>query len=568
MKKIVSIISILMISVIAFGQSFSANEDISWRDGKYYYFGSDEDISKSVTVSLYVYTDEETFNGYYNDIDQILKRYHILTNNKVDLTTGAENGVYDINENPNEWVSIPKDLYDLLEDCQQYSTETNGLFDITIGNVIDLWKEAIDNNFFDTISQEDFQKLITDVENLKENFPKEERLVLKEESDFFYAKIKSNVKLDLGAISKGYAIQKAKEYLVTKGVVYYQINAGASSINLGKFINRDGVTSGFSVTLTDPFSPFSNYGQFLNVADLSVTTSGNNNQYFLFNGRRYHHIISPLTFMPTIGISSVTIVGENSSELDAFSTAVFSMEINEAIGFLKNKGYSYSMYKDDGSLSVDVKNGITFKENEEREKPNGSSDNPSDFHYGNWILIGIISLVSIVLLTVSIKFIIKITKQIKMGDLKQQEQKEEPKIKKSTIRDIIMVASLTILIGAIFGIYSLWPKYVFDYVRIRKNNEIIAEIDYKIQTVNIPSTESNNDLNITYDVSQSQIIIKEKHGEEEHIIMIVGFDFSSKTAWVIEANCSDQSCVKIGTIRDSSKTIICLPNGIQIRFEE
>ncbi|MFA6801005.1 MAG: FAD:protein FMN transferase, partial [Acholeplasmataceae bacterium] len=262
---------------------------------------------------------------YKADIEDIFKTYHDLTSNYNVLpvsSTYLEN-IFSINQKIGQKLEIDEPLYMILKQAEEIKTLTNGYFDISIGKAIDLWKSIIENDYDDNIvSDEDFELVTTAIEALDFS---SNQVILSEEEGHYYIETKGdNVKLDLGAISKGYATQRAVEYLEDNNVTYYFINSGSSSLFMGKNSNLE--RDYFNIGLTCPIcSAKGSYGTIKNVMNQSVTTSGDYEQYVLHDDLRYHHIISPVTKMPMQYYHTVTLVGDDAGLLDALSTALFSM---------------------------------------------------------------------------------------------------------------------------------------------------------------------------------------------------------------------------------------------------
>lgn len=300
------------------------------------------------------------------EINDIYEMYHELTTNYDQLSAGLpyKQNIYSINQQKGIKLEIDKELYEILNLSEELREVTNGFFNIGIGKVVDEWKSIITPeelpNIGDTVflvefevyrkvtqidkgkvyvegytqsfSPFDLKMDITDlainhvISNVNAIDITDFNIELSEEENKYYVKIDGeDVKLDLGAISKGYATQKAMNYLTSEGVKYFSISAGSSSIVVGEHFQREGglywieLSNPIQVTTQNP-----GYGTFY-AKNLSVTTSGNYEQYVVNQGKRYHHIISPLTKQPAHYYHTVTLIGEDAGLLDALSTALFSM---------------------------------------------------------------------------------------------------------------------------------------------------------------------------------------------------------------------------------------------------
>lgn len=282
-------------------------------------------------ISIQIYTDDEDFaQELFDDIKDVFALYHELTTGYEPLeeNTTYKANIFEINQTLNERIEIDQALYDILIEAEEIKALTNGYFDVSVGKIVDVWKEVILNEnggfLFEEIPTSIYNQVIETLEDIE---IVEEPFTLAVEDDKYYVTINhEDVKIDLGAFSKGYATEKAHQILVESGVEYYSVTAGSSSISLGKNSGRE--TGLYHVSLANPVRESfddRSYGM-IKVQDLSVTTSGNYEQYALYNDLRFHHIISPITKLPMQHYHTVTILGQDAGFLDAVSTALFSME--------------------------------------------------------------------------------------------------------------------------------------------------------------------------------------------------------------------------------------------------
>ncbi|MBN2268381.1 MAG: FAD:protein FMN transferase [Acholeplasmataceae bacterium] len=263
------------------------------------------------------------------NLQQIFQMYHELATNEDPLpvdSTYLEN-IYSINQKTLQKLEIDEPLYMMLKKSLEYHELTEGHFDVSIGKIIDVWKETILDEMtgyvFDEIPEEVFNQVLEDVDKIEVI---DEPFTLTEESGKYYIRINhEDVKIDLGAVAKGYATQVAADYIQSLGIQNYSITSGSSSIVLGKNPDRDGEI--FIISLANPLRTGTDdrsYGK-VHVKDASITTSGNYEQYATYEGLRYHHIISPATKKPMHYYHTITIIGQDAGLLDAISTAMLSM---------------------------------------------------------------------------------------------------------------------------------------------------------------------------------------------------------------------------------------------------
>jgi FAD:protein FMN transferase len=286
-----------------------------------------------INVRLNLNSDEEK-DHYEQIIDDIFSMYHLLSTGYEPLAEDSpyKTNIYAINLNPKHDFEIDFELYEILEKAKAYYDLTWGYFDISIGHIVDTWKNVIldeENGFlFSEISEEAFQATLNTIEDIEII---EDPFDLWEDQGKYYVRLNGeHVKLDLGAISKGFATQKVADLLIEDEVQYFSISTGSSSIVLGENINRLEENGIFYIGLANPLRVPGNYEEkatygVLYVNNTSVTTSGNYEQFATYEGYRYHHIVSPKTKIPMQYYHTVSVIGNDASLLDAISTALFSM---------------------------------------------------------------------------------------------------------------------------------------------------------------------------------------------------------------------------------------------------
>ena len=279
-------------------------------------------------IRIDYHTDDEVLAAEVADgIEMILAKYHDLTNNYDEPSDDAYRpNIYEINQRIGEKIEIHQDLYDVLVLAEEMKDLTDGYFDIGIGKLVDLWKSHISSDCCETVYENNvmpddvFDATVAQAEAM--DFSDNEIILTEENGSYYIETAGENLKLDLGAISKGYATQKIREYLIEKGLTYFMINSGTSSFVFGENSNRD--TGMYLIGLEDPNNPGEPYGA-VYVKDTSLTTSGNFTQYVLHNGLRYHHIVSPMTHLPMQYYHTLSLIADDAGILDALSTALFSM---------------------------------------------------------------------------------------------------------------------------------------------------------------------------------------------------------------------------------------------------
>ena len=206
-------------------------------------------------------------------------------------------------------VKVDKELYDLIERSIKISKLTDGAFDISYASMDKIWK--YDGSMKRIPSEEEIN---ASVQKVGYN-----NIILDPVSQTVFLKLKG-MKIGFGAIGKGYAADKSKQLLISKGVTAGIINASGDLSTWGK--QPDG--SSWMVGITNPLNK-NNVFSWFPLDNNAVVTSGNYEKYVEFNGMKYSHIIDPRTGWPAHGSVSVSIFAPKAELADALATAVFVM---------------------------------------------------------------------------------------------------------------------------------------------------------------------------------------------------------------------------------------------------
>ena len=209
-------------------------------------------------------------------------------------------------------VKVDKELFELINRSMAISRLTDGAFDITYASMDKIWK--FDGSMKEMPSDSEIKASVSKV-----GF---RNIILDKKKQTVFLKLKG-MKIGFGAIGKGYAADKAKALLMSKGVVAGVINASGDMNTWGKQPDGDD----WKVAITNPLNK-NNAFALLPITDGAVVTSGNYERYVTFNGKRYSHIIDPKTGYPSSGIVSATVFAPKAELADALATSVFVMGID------------------------------------------------------------------------------------------------------------------------------------------------------------------------------------------------------------------------------------------------
>lgn len=212
-------------------------------------------------------------------------------------------------------VVVSDELIYLIKTAQDYSVLSHGAFDITYASVGYLYDYRKQQKPDDAT----IQKLLPSI-----NY---RHIQLGEHTVQFND---PKVKIDLGGIAKGYAVDRGIAILKSAGVLYASLTAGGDTYFLGLHKDRP-----WNVVIQHPRDAKSSVVM-LPVADMAVSTSGDSERYFIQDGERYHHIIQPKTGKSAHELMSVTIIGSEGIRTDALSTSVFVLGVKDGLALINS----------------------------------------------------------------------------------------------------------------------------------------------------------------------------------------------------------------------------------------
>lgn len=264
-----------------------------------------------VSISL-----EEENKKYIEDGFEIIK--------EIDLSLSSYNKdaqIYKLNQN--KYSILNQYTYEALNLSKKYYKDSDGYFDITIGSITkDLYgfgeKEKVPTS--------------KELEDAKVNF---KGLSFNEKE----AHLDKNIKVDLGGMGKGYAVDKVAEFYrenkIQKGVI-----SASGDIRCLDVCSMD---------VQDPFSDGALISFKTSKKDLGISTSGNYNRYV--NSTKHNHLIDPKSKKSQQKFISITLISSKpNSDLDAYATAASVMPMKKAYEFLQSMDVAYIVMQSDKEI--------------------------------------------------------------------------------------------------------------------------------------------------------------------------------------------------------------------------
>lgn len=207
-------------------------------------------------------------------------------------------------------VRVHPELFELIALGKKHSIATNSHLNIAIGPLVQTWRIGFSDAKLP--SEEEIQRL------LKITNP--EDIILDESKQEVYLS-KVGMRIDLGALAKGYIADKLKEFLVEQGVQSGIIDLGGNILTIGE---NPTFHRPWRIGIQNPALDRGEHVAVIEVSDASVVTSGIYERQLVVDGKTYHHIFDRTTGYPMeTEVASITIVAEKSVDCEIWTTRLF-----------------------------------------------------------------------------------------------------------------------------------------------------------------------------------------------------------------------------------------------------
>jgi thiamine biosynthesis lipoprotein len=283
-------------------------------------------LHTSVKLSIYYNNDEyhDKVHDIFNHVEMILSDYHKLSTKYDDF---GMNNIYAINQNPEQTFILDPRLFDMISFSLEHQKDVNNLFNIALGPVISIWHTYREN--CNTTMTECKIPSQSELEQAAQ-YTNPNNIIL----DYTTKSItmSQHMSLDLGGMSKGYISKQIIDYLNSFNFSYL-LNNGTSNISIGG-THPTRENGKFLLAITTPGSNSDWYAEVYLGGGDQLVTSGDYQQYYEVDGQLYHHIINPITLFPERYSRSVSIITDDPALADLYSTAIFTMPIDEGLDFV------------------------------------------------------------------------------------------------------------------------------------------------------------------------------------------------------------------------------------------
>lgn len=282
------------------------------------------DLFDTVTTVMGMAESETDFTAWAQAIHDDLLHYHQLFD--IYQEYADINNLKTVNDQAgNAPVQVAPEIIQLLKACKEYYTLTNGKVNAAMGSVLQLWHQARADGIRDPMHAT--LPSLDSLQNAALHTDFEDVLIDEAASTVFITD--PHTRLDVGAIAKGWATQKAAE-AAPSGML---ISVGGNVCATGPK-TADGTR--WVIGIQDPDSDSNLHTVYLSKG--AVVTSGDYQRTYTVAGEKYHHIIDPDTCMPAKYWRSVTVVCPDSGLADALSTALFLLPHSEGEKLLSQCG--------------------------------------------------------------------------------------------------------------------------------------------------------------------------------------------------------------------------------------
>lgn len=285
-------------------------------------------LNTFVTVTLYEYEDTSALDGCI----QLCSEYENLLSKTLESSE-----IYKMNHRARgqRTFTVSDRTARVLAKGLEYSRISEGAFDITVEPLSALWDFTAENPRIP--SQDEIEAELKKVGY--------ENVILEGNIVTF---LNDETTVDLGAIAKGFIADKMKDYLIEHGVTSALINLGGNVLCVG---GQPGGST-FKVGLQRPYASYAETVAALDIADLSVVSSGVYERHFIKDGVNYHHILDPGTGFPyDNGLTQVSIISEKSVDGDGLSTTCFALGLEDGMKLIESLEGIYGIFlTEDGTL--------------------------------------------------------------------------------------------------------------------------------------------------------------------------------------------------------------------------
>lgn len=311
----------------------------------------------TVTILLTYSDDKEEFDRLSKVLEKELAKYHKLYNSYDDFE--GVNNFKTINDKAGvEPVKVEPEIIELIDYSKEMYELTGGKINIALGSVLEIW-----HNYRDMATKDPDNAAIPSDKELEEAAKHKDIDAIEVDHENSTVFIKDpEVRIDIGAIGKGFATEKIAKVLENEGLASGLLSVGGDDVIIGKNPNNE--EGKWKIAIQNPFLDQKDkpYAVVVDVNESNLVTSGDYQRFFTVDGKNYHHIIDPETNYPSDKWKSVSVTCDSIALADTLSTYLFLIDQEEGQKILdENNALGYwidtegNEYKSEGWDEIEDK---------------------------------------------------------------------------------------------------------------------------------------------------------------------------------------------------------------------
>ena len=233
------------------------------------------------------------------------------------------------------WFEVSADFYTVLSAALSVGRDSEGAYDVTVGSLVDLWG----------FGPVEAPQLPPAGDAIAEQLTRVGQDKLRLDGEGYRVRKSAPVSLDFSSIAKGYAVDRAANWLSGQGVNRYLVEVGGEMRMAGLSHRGDA----WHIAIEQPESAVREVAAAISVTDAAVATSGDYRNYFELEGKRYSHSIDPRTGYPVAhDLVSVTVIHPAAMMADAWATALTVLGAERAMAVAQAQGLAVYFIRRDG----------------------------------------------------------------------------------------------------------------------------------------------------------------------------------------------------------------------------
>ena len=240
-----------------------------------------------------------------------------------------------------KYTSISPDLIEVFKVAQRISKLTNGIYDISISPLVELWGFGLSSPRLDLPSIEEVsaKRLLVGLDSI----------IIDEENKTI---LKSRVRaFDLSSLGKGYAVDVVSDELKNMGISNFLFEIGGEIFASGAPA-QDRL---WQVAVRSPLPNSSGISKIFSLSEVAIATSGDYQNFFEHQNIRYSHIIDPITGFPVQrDLVSATVISNSAMIADAFATALILLGSDKAIALANQRNLAVYLIKKDDQKYIEL----------------------------------------------------------------------------------------------------------------------------------------------------------------------------------------------------------------------